>query len=184
MRGGEQVAEVVKTMDEITRSSKKIADIISLIDGIAFQTEIFWRSMPQWRLRVQVSRVVVLLWSPVKFAAWRSEVPKRPRKSESLITASVERVEAGGALVAEAGASVSDIVNQVRRVTDLISDITSASHEQAEGVAQVGEAVAQLDQATQQNAALVEESTAAVDGLRQQAERLSEALAVYRSQMA
>lgn len=183
VRGGEQVAEVVKTMDEITRSSKKIADIISVIDGIAFQTNILALNAAVEAARAgEQGRGFAVVAGEVRSLAQRSA--EAAKEIKSLITASVERVEAGGALVAEAGASVSDIVNQVRRVTDLISEITSASHEQAEGVAQVGEAVAQLDQATQQNAALVEESTAAVDGLRQQAERLSEALAVYRSQMA
>ncbi len=179
-RGGEVVGQVVTTMQDITNSSKKIADIISVIDGIAFQTNILALNAAVEAARAgEQGRGFAVVAGEVRNLAQRSAAAAKEIKD--LITASVERVETGSQLVAQAGDSVSDIVNQVKRVNDLINEITSASNEQAEGVAQVGEAVAQLDQATQQNAALVEESAAAAESLKVQAARLAEALDVYKT---
>ncbi len=179
-RGGQMVGQVVTTMQDITNSSKKIADIISVIDGIAFQTNILALNAAVEAARAgEQGRGFAVVAGEVRNLAQRSAAAAKEIKD--LITASVERVETGSQLVAQAGDSVSDIVNQVKRVNDLINEITSASNEQAEGVAQVGEAVAQLDQATQQNAALVEESAAAAESLKVQAARLAEALDVYKT---
>ncbi len=177
-RGGEVVGQVVTTMQDITNSSKKIADIISVIDGIAFQTNILALNAAVEAARAgEQGRGFAVVAGEVRNLAQRSAAAAKEIKD--LITASVERVETGSQLVAQAGDSVSDIVTQVKRVTDLINEITSASNEQASGIAQVGDAVAQLDQVTQQNAALVEQSTAAAESLKAQAARLIEVVGVF-----
>ena len=179
MRGGEVVEQVVTTMQDITQSSQRIADIISVIDGIAFQTNILALNAAVEAARAgEQGRGFAVVAGEVRTLAQRSAAAAKEIKD--LITASVERVETGSALVGQAGESVRDIVRQVQRVTDLIGEITAASQEQASGIAQVGEAVQQLDQVTQQNAALVEESAAAADSLRHQAQKLTELVGVFK----
>ena len=179
VRGGEVVNQVVSTMQEITASSQKIADIISVIDGIAFQTNILALNAAVEAARAgEQGRGFAVVAGEVRTLAQRSAAAAKEIKD--LITASVERVEAGSQLVTQAGDSVSNIVTQVQRVTDLINEITAASKEQASGISQVGDAVSQLDQATQQNAALVEESTAAAESLKLQAARLIQVVGVFK----
>ena len=178
-QGGEKVSQVVATMQDIAASSRKIADIIGVIDGIAFQTNILALNAAVEAARAgEQGRGFAVVASEVRTLAQRSAAAAKEIKD--LIGASVQRVEAGTRLVDEAGASVGDIVNQVQRVADLINEITTASVEQASGIGQVGEAVMQLDQATQQNAALVEESTAAAESLRDQASKLVDEVSVFR----
>ena len=179
VQGGEVVSQVVDTMRGINESSRKIADIISVIDGIAFQTNILALNAAVEAARAgEQGRGFAVVASEVRTLAQRSAAAAKEIKD--LIGASVQRVEAGSRLVGEAGASVSDIVHQVQRVADLINEITTASVEQASGIGQVGEAVMQLDQATQQNAALVEESTAAAESLTSQAAKLVAEVSVFR----
>jgi methyl-accepting chemotaxis protein len=160
------VSQVVTTMQDIAASSRKIADIIGVIDGIAFQTNILALNAAVEAARAgEQGRGFAVVASEVRTLAQRSAAAAKEIKD--LISASVQRVETGTRLVDEAGSSVGGIVQQVQRVADLINEITSASVEQASGIGQVGEAVMQLDQATQQNAALVEESTAAAMSLKE-----------------
>ncbi|NUN61217.1 MAG: MCP four helix bundle domain-containing protein [Burkholderiaceae bacterium] len=165
VRGGEVVGQVVETMKGINESSKRIADIISVIDGIAFQTNI-------------------LALNAAVEAARAGEQGRRSAEAakeiKQLISASVERVEQGSAMADQAGETMTEVVQSIRRVTDLMGEINSASAEQASGVAQVGEAVTQMDQATQQNAALVEEMAAAAGSLSSQAQELVQAVAVFK----
>ncbi len=178
-QGGEVVADVVKTMQGIQESSRRIADITSVIDGIAFQTNILALNAAVEAARAgEQGRGFAVVASEVRALAQRSA--EAAREIKSLIGTSVERVEAGHQLVQKAGGTIEQVVTQVRRVTDLMGDMHAAASEQQQGIAQVGQAVTQLDQTTQQNAALVEESAAAADSLRQQAERLSQATAVFR----
>ena len=177
--GGAVVQQVKQNMDGITQSSRKIADIIGVIDGIAFQTNILALNAAVEAARAgEAGRGFAVVASEVRSLAGRSA--EAAREIKGLIGASVERVESGARQVEQARQSIQDIVDQVQRVAVLINEINNASVEQAEGVAQIGQAVAQLDQSTQQNAALVEESAAAAESLHGQALRLSEALAVYR----
>lgn len=177
--GGEKVAQVVLTMQDIAASSRKIADIIGLIDGIAFQTNILALNAAVEAARAgEQGRGFAVVASEVRTLAQRSATAAKEIKD--LIGASVQRVEAGSRLVNEAGASVNGIVDQVQRVADLINEITSAGTEQATGISQVGEAVQQLDQVTQQNAALVEESSAAASSLRDQAMKLVVEVSVFK----
>ena len=179
VRGGAAVAEVVATMAEIQASSSKIADIIGVIDGIAFQTNILALNAAVEAARAgEQGRGFAVVASEVRSLAQRSA--EAARQIKGLIGESVARVEAGGTLVQSAGSTITDVVTQVRRVTDLIGEITAATAEQSSGIQQVGSAMSQLDQTTQQNAALVEESAAAADSLKQQAARLAEAVAVFR----
>ena len=178
-RGGEVVAQVVDTMEEITASSRKIADIIGVIDSIAFQTNILALNATVEAARAgEQGRGFAVVASEVRSLAQRSAGAAREIKA--LITASGERVQTGSRLVNEAGAAMSDIVAQVSRANSLIGEISDASQQQAAGISQVGGAVSQLDSVTQQNAALVEESAAAADSLSQQAARLVQAVGVFR----
>ncbi|MFT3817392.1 MAG: methyl-accepting chemotaxis protein [Rubrivivax sp.] len=178
-QGGEVVGRVVETMERITGSSKKIADIIGVIDGIAFQTNILALNAAVEAARAgEQGRGFAVVAGEVRSLAQRSA--QAAREIKSLIGESVETVESGRDLVSEAGRTMSDIVAQVKRVNDLIGEISEASSEQSKGISQVGDAVAQLDQVTQQNAALVEESAAAAESLKQQAARLAEAVSVFR----
>ncbi|MEW5881765.1 MAG: methyl-accepting chemotaxis protein [Pseudomonadota bacterium] len=178
-RGGAVVGQVVATMDGITQASKKIAEIIGVIDGIAFQTNILALNAAVEAARAgEQGRGFAVVAGEVRNLAQRSA--QAAREIKSLIGASVEQVEAGSKQVAEAGRTMDDIVVQVRRVTDLIGEITSATLEQSGGISQVNQAVNQLDQMTQQNAALVEQSAAAAESLREQADKLAEAVAIFK----
>jgi methyl-accepting chemotaxis protein len=177
--GGHVMGQVVSTMEEITASSKKIADIIGVIDGIAFQTNILALNAAVEAARAgEQGRGFAVVASEVRGLAQRSA--QAAREIKGLIGASVERVEAGNTLVGEAGRTMDEVVGQVRRVADLISEISAASTEQSKGIGQIGDAVSQLDQVTQQNAALVEESAAAAESLRLQAGQLAETVAAFK----
>ncbi|MBH9576141.1 methyl-accepting chemotaxis protein [Inhella proteolytica] len=178
-KGGEVVGRVVNTMDEITSSSRKIVDIIGTIDGIAFQTNILALNAAVEAARAgEQGRGFAVVAGEVRVLAQRSA--EAAKEIKSLISQSVEKVDTGSALVAEAGATMGEIVAQVRRVADLIGEIDAASGEQAKGIGQVSEAVNQLDQVTQQNAALVEESAAAAESLKHQAAKLAEVVDVFK----
>ena len=178
-RGREAVDRVVGTMDGIALSSRRIADITSVIDGIAFQTNILALNAAVEAARAgEQGRGFAVVASEVRSLAQRSA--DAAREIKTLIGASVEKVENGTQLVSEAGRSMEGIVAQVQRVSDLIGEISSATSEQTTGISQVGEAVTQLDQVTQQNAALVEQSAAAADSLRHQAAKLAEVVSVFR----
>ncbi|WP_457418001.1 methyl-accepting chemotaxis protein [Roseateles sp. P5_E7] len=177
-RGGSVVGNVVSTMNQITDSSKRISDIIGTIDGIAFQTNILALNAAVEAARAgEQGRGFAVVAGEVRTLAQRSA--QAAKEIKVLIQQSVEKVDAGSRLVTEAGQTMTDIVNQVQRVNDLVGEISSASHEQTQGIEQVGDAVAQLDQVTQQNAALVEESAAAAESMKQQAQRLAETVAVF-----
>jgi methyl-accepting chemotaxis protein len=179
VEGGEAVGQVVGTMDKISASSKKIADIIGVIDGIAFQTNILALNAAVEAARAgEQGRGFAVVAGEVRSLASRSAAAAKEIKQ--LIGESVETVEAGSTLVNGAGKTMQEIVTQVRRVSDLIGEISAASAEQSQGISQVGEAVTQLDQVTQQNAALVEESAAAADSLKHQAARLAEVVSVFK----
>jgi len=178
-QGGRAVSEVVSTMHEISTSSKKIADIIGTIDSIAFQTNILALNAAVEAARAgEQGRGFAVVAGEVRSLAQRSA--EAAREIKSLIGASVERVETGSRLVDNAGRTMDDIVAQVQRVSSLIGEISTATREQSGGITQVSQAVGHLDQITQQNAALVEQSAAASQSLRQQAERLVEAVGVFR----
>lgn len=178
-RGGQAVSEVVATMNEITDSSKKIADIIGVIDSIAFQTNILALNAAVEAARAgEQGRGFAVVAAEVRALAQRSAGAAKEIKG--LIGASVEKVESGSRLVDGAGKTMDEIVVQVKRVSDLIAEISSATIEQSSGITQVSQAVSDLDHITQQNAALVEQSAAASESLKQQATRLVEALSVFR----
>jgi methyl-accepting chemotaxis protein len=177
--GGRVVGRVVSTMDDITQSSRKIADIIGVIDGIAFQTNILALNAAVEAARAgEQGRGFAVVASEVRSLAQRSAGAAKEIKT--LISESVEKVESGSKLVDEAGQSMNNIVAQVKRVNDLIGEISSASVEQSTGIGQIGDAVSQLDQVTQQNAALVEESAAAAESLKHQAGQLAQMVSVFR----
>jgi methyl-accepting chemotaxis protein len=179
VKGGEMVGTVVHTMRDIAASSRKIADIIGVIDGIAFQTNILALNAAVEAARAgEQGRGFAVVASEVRNLAGRSA--DAAKEIKTLIGASVEQVERGARQVDVAGASVSDIVTQVQRVTQLINEISHAAGEQSTGIAQVGDAVSQLDQVTQQNAALVEESAAAAESLKNQAANLADAVRIFR----
>ena len=180
-RGGDVVGQVVETMRGINDSSRKIADIIGVIDGIAFQTNILALNAAVEAARAgEQGRGFAVVASEVRALAGRSA--EAAKEIKSLIGTSVERVEHGTTLVDQAGATMTEVVTAIRRVTDIVGEISSASAEQNAGVNQVGEAVNQIDQATQQNAALVEEMAAAASGLKSQAADLVNAVAVFKLQ--
>jgi methyl-accepting chemotaxis protein len=179
VRGGNVVGQVVTTMDEINASSKKISDIISVIDGIAFQTNILALNAAVEAARAgEQGRGFAVVAGEVRNLAQRSA--EAAKEIKTLIGNSVDRVENGSRLVAEAGQTMSEIVGSVQRVSDIIGEITAASGEQSDGIGQVNVAVNQLDQMTQQNAALVEQSTAAAESLKDQAHRLAQVVQVFR----
>jgi methyl-accepting chemotaxis protein len=179
MQGGKVVEEVVDTMRGISESSKRIADIISVIDGIAFQTNILALNAAVEAARAgEQGRGFAVVATEVRALAGRSA--DAAKEIKGLIGASVERVEKGTFLVAQAGGTMIEIVNSIKRVTDLMAEISAASGEQAAGVAQVGEAVQQMDQVTQQNAALVEQMAAAASSLKSQANELVQVVATFK----
>ncbi|MDB5816650.1 MAG: hypothetical protein JWQ11_290 [Rhizobacter sp.] len=178
-RGGDVVGKVVATMDDIAASSRKMADIIGTIDGIAFQTNILALNAAVEAARAgEQGRGFAVVAAEVRSLAQRSAAAAKEIKG--LIDASASRVSSGSELVKEAGVTMGDIVSSVRRVSDIIGEISTAAAEQSDGIGQVNQAVSQLDQMTQQNAALVEESSAATEGLKQQALQLSAVIGAFK----
>ena len=178
-KGGAVVGQVVSTMDEINTSSRKIGDIIGVIDGIAFQTNILALNAAVEAARAgEQGRGFAVVAGEVRSLAQRSA--EAAKEIKGLIQASVGRVELGSQLVQQAGTSMNEIVTGVQRVQDIIGEISSASSEQSEGIGSVNQSMNVLDQMTQQNAALVEESAAAAESLRDQAHRLVDAVSVFR----
>ncbi len=178
-KGGAVVKQVVFTMEEINASSKKISDIIGVIDGIAFQTNILALNAAVEAARAgEQGRGFAVVASEVRSLAQRSA--EAAKEIKMLIGTSVEKVASGTKLVSDAGVTMSDIVQSVRKVADVIGEITAASTEQSAGIAHINQAIGNLDQMTQQNAALVEESAAAAESLRDQANQLAQAVAVFK----
>jgi methyl-accepting chemotaxis protein len=179
IKGGEVVSQVVQTMQGINESSRRIADIISVIDGIAFQTNILALNAAVEAARAgEQGRGFAVVASEVRTLAGRSA--DAAKEIKSLINASVERVEQGTALVDIAGETMTELVSSIQQVTSIMGEISASSSDQAAGVAEVGEAVAEMDQATQQNAALVEQMAAAASSLKSQAQELVQTVAVFR----
>ena len=179
IQGGEVVGQVVETMKGINESSRKISDIISVIDGIAFQTNILALNAAVEAARAgEQGRGFAVVATEVRSLAGRSA--EAAKEIKSLISASVERVGQGTTLVDKAGETMTEVVRSIKRVTDIMGEISAASSEQAAGVAQVGNAVTQMDQVTQQNAALVEQMAAAAGSLKSQAGALVETVAVFK----
>ena len=178
-RGGEVVGQVVTTMQGINASSRKIGDIISVIDSIAFQTNILALNAAVEAARAgEQGRGFAVVAAEVRTLAQRSA--EAAKEIKTLIGRSVEQVEQGTELVDQAGKTMDEIVGSIRRVTDIVAEISSASVEQSNGVQQVGQAVSEMDQTTQQNAALVEESAAAASSLKSQAQQLVQAVSVFK----
>jgi methyl-accepting chemotaxis protein len=178
-KGGDVVKQVVVTMEDINASSKKIADIIGVIDGIAFQTNILALNAAVEAARAgEQGRGFAVVASEVRSLAQRSA--QAAKEIKGLIDSSVEKVASGARLVAEAGTTMTDIVQSVKRVTDIVGEITSAANEQSSGIGEINRAVVNLDQMTQQNSALVEESAAAASSMREQAAQLASAVSVFK----
>ncbi len=179
IKGGEVVSQVVATMDSINESSKKVVDIISVIDGIAFQTNILALNAAVEAARAgEQGRGFAVVASEVRTLAQRSAAAAKEIKS--LIGDSVEKVDTGSKLVNDAGTTMQDIVTSVKRVTDIMTDISAASAEQTSGIDQINHAVAEMDNVTQQNAALVEEAAAASASMQEQAANLAEVVSVFK----
>ncbi|HLP97879.1 MAG TPA: methyl-accepting chemotaxis protein, partial [Sideroxyarcus sp.] len=178
-KGGAVVGQVVTTMDSINESSRKIVDIISVIDGIAFQTNILALNAAVEAARAgEQGRGFAVVAGEVRNLAQRSAAAAKEIKT--LIGDSVEKVEGGSKLVAQAGQTMEEIVTSIRRVTDIMSEITAASQEQSQGIEQVNTAITQMDEVTQQNAALVEEAAAAAESLEEQAQNLAASVATFK----
>ncbi|GAB3543059.1 methyl-accepting chemotaxis protein [Noviherbaspirillum agri] len=182
VKGGDVVAQVVQTMGSINDSSKKIVDIISVIDGIAFQTNILALNAAVEAARAgEQGRGFAVVASEVRNLAQRSAAAAKEIKT--LIGDSVEKVDAGSKLVTEAGTTMDEIVNSVKRVTDIMAEIMAASQEQSSGIEQVNQAIIQMDQVTQQNAALVEQAAAAAQSLQDEATRLAQEVSRFKLDM-
>ena len=178
VKGGQVVGQVVDTMTSIKDSSRKIADIIGVIDGIAFQTNILALNAAVEAARAgEQGRGFAVVAAEVRNLAQRSAGAAKEIKS--LIEDSVDKVDVGGKLVDEAGKTMDEIVNSVKRVTDIMSEIAAASQEQSAGIEQVNQAIAQMDEVTQQNAALVEEAAAASESLQDQAGNLAQVVSIF-----
>jgi methyl-accepting chemotaxis protein len=179
IKGGEVVGQVVDTMEEINTSSKKIVDIIGVIDGIAFQTNILALNAAVEAARAgEQGRGFAVVASEVRNLAQRSAAAAKEIKG--LIGDSVEKVELGTQLVDQAGTTMSEVVDSIKRVTDIMAEIMAASQEQSAGIEQINQAIGQMDQATQQNAALVEQSAAAAESLSNQAAKLTRSVSVFK----
>jgi len=179
VKGGQAVNDVVHTMSSISTSSKKIADIISVIEGIAFQTNILALNAAVEAARAgEQGRGFAVVATEVRNLAQRSAAAAKEIKT--LIGDSVEKVEAGSRQVDQAGATMNEIVGAVKRVTDIMSEIAAASSEQSAGIEQVNQAITQMDEVTQQNAALVEEAAAAAESMQEQANGLYAAVSVFK----
>ena len=179
IQGGSVVGEVVQTMGEINDASRKIVDIISVIDGIAFQTNILALNAAVEAARAgEQGRGFAVVASEVRTLAQRSAAAAKEIKG--LIDASVERVENGSRLVEQAGSTMSEVVASVKRVTDVVAEITAASSEQSEGIEQINQAIVQMDEVTQQNAALVEQAAAAAQSLQEQSGHLCETVSIFK----
>jgi len=173
------VGEVVTTMNDINQSSRKIADIISVIDGIAFQTNILALNAAVEAARAgEQGRGFAVVASEVRSLAGRSA--EAAKEIKTLINESVSKVESGSQLVQNAGETMGEIVSSIKRVCDIMAQISTAAADQSEGIGNVNAAVGELDRMTQQNAALVEQSAAAAESLREQAQRLEQAVSVFR----
>jgi len=178
VRGGEVVGKVVDTMKGINEASRKIADIIGVIDGIAFQTNILALNAAVEAARAgEQGRGFAVVASEVRALAGRSA--EAAKEIKSLIQASVDKVAQGTHLVDNAGATMVDVVASIRQVTEIMGEISHASGEQAQGIAQIAQSISSMDQSTQQNAALVEQMAAAASGLNAQARELVETVALF-----
>jgi len=178
-QGGNVVSQVVDTMGSINASSRKIFDIISVIDGIAFQTNILALNAAVEAARAgEQGRGFAVVASEVRNLAQRSSAAAKEIKE--LIDDSVEKVDSGSKLVEQAGTTMAEVVASVRRVTDIVAEISAASQEQSSGIEEVNRAISQMDEVTQQNAALVEEAAAAAQSLQEQARNLTEVVSVFK----
>jgi len=178
-QGGEVVGKVVTTMADIQASSRKIADIISVIDGIAFQTNILALNAAVEAARAgEQGRGFAVVATEVRSLAQRSATAAKEIKT--LIEDSTDKVTAGSALAEKAGTTMGELVTSVQRVTDIMAEISAASQEQASGIEQVSQTIVQMDETTQQNAALVEEATAAARAMEEQAQQLGQAVSLFK----